>query len=137
MTCDDPKQTRIDYEVGQIWSYRNRPGEDGSHVYIAIIDDADGDRPIFHIFIDGLKVKNPRSDTGYSKKISHAPVDKASLDASLTELLGRTDEIPDISDGYEIWREALNSGKAGVFDISVAEVIECIEDALVRINRVQ
>ena len=117
------------YEVGQIWQYKTREGEETSHIYIAQIDTMNNYGNIYHIYIDGLTLKNPYSATGYQSVLPHAPVDKEALDASVIELLKSDAEMPDISEGYSYWREAFDSGQAGVFTAPIDQIIQFIEEA--------
>jgi hypothetical protein len=38
--------------------------------------------------------------------------------------------LPDFLEGYMQWRDAFDRGKAGVFQISVAEAIDRLENSL-------
>lgn len=118
----------IDFDVGQLWSYRTRAGEDDSRIYIARVDRDFGTRPIYHLYIDGLKLKNPMLEGKVQDHLVHVPVSKESLEASVISLIRRDVTPPDISEGYEIWREAFAKGQAGVFTMSVQQAVQYIED---------
>ena len=65
--------------------------------------------------------------------LPHAPVDRNTLDNSVTELVGALSTEPsDFADGYEIWKESFETGDAGVFDIPVTQIIEFVEDTVNR-----
>jgi hypothetical protein len=117
------------FEVGQVWSYRTRPGEDASRLYIARIDRNLGSQPIFHLYIDGLKLKNPLAEGEVQDHLPHVPVSRQTLEASVIALQQENVLPPDISEGYVIWREAFERGEAGVFTLSVQQLIQYIEDA--------
>ena len=121
-----------DYEVGQVWEYKTRPGEEASRIYIARIDENERLGRIFHIYVDGLKIKNKHTDSGYQTALRHSPVDKSTLDSSVTELIliDAEKDVPDVSEGYKVWKEAFDSGRAGVFNIPVARIIESIESII-------
>ena len=115
------------FERGQIWGYKTRAHESASKLYIAQIDVLGNDN-IYHIFVDGLSLKNRNLPSGIQTELPHAPVDQKSLDISVTDLLGYAEEVPDISEGYAVWREAFDRDDAGSFNISIAEIVQYIED---------
>ncbi len=119
----------IDFREGQAWSYRNRPGEEASLIYIARIDRDLGTKPIFHLYIDGLKLKNPLIEGQVQDVLHHVPASQEALEASVVELVQAAAGVPDISEGYAIWRTAFEKGQAGVFTIPVAQIVQHIEDA--------
>ena len=81
-------------------------------------------------YVGGLKIKNPQSPTGYGEDISHMPISVDSLKASVTELVNTAESLPGYEEGYGIWREVFDSGKAGIFTISVAECVEFMEQTI-------
>lgn len=117
-----------DYREGQIWRYDARPGEEASRLYIVKIDEVEGYGRIYHIFVEGLRIKNPRTPSGFQDQLPHAPVVEATLDRSVTELVGETNSMPDFVDGYAVWKEAFDKGEAGAFNIPVADIVSAIED---------
>ena len=119
----------IDFQVGQVWSYRTRPNEQNSQLYVVRIDRDLGSRPIFHIYVDGLKLKNPRIKGGIQTQLAHMPVSQESLDASVVSMVQANASLPDITEGYVIWREAFLDGRAGVFTMTVGEAVQYIENA--------
>ena len=118
-----------EFSVGQIWEYKTRATELGSKVTILKIDFLN-DQEIIHIYVGGLKLKNPQSPTGYGEDISHMPISPDALKESVTELVNQTESLPNFEEGYEIWREAFDSGKAGIFTISVKECVEFMEQTI-------
>ena len=119
----------LHFEEGQVWRYQARAHESESKLYIVRIDELSGYR-IFHIFLDGLSLKNQNTESGIQTELPHAPVDQESLEKSLLEFQGYTDTPPDISEGYSIWREAFDSGDAGAFNIPISAVVQYIEDVV-------
>lgn len=118
------------YAVGQVWEYRTREGESLSRLYIVHIDEHEKMGKIYHIYVDGVEIKNPHMDGGIQDVLPHAPVDEKTLELSLTKKVGMTKQLPDISEGYSVWKEAFDSGEGGVFNISVSQIIECIEQVV-------
>lgn len=123
-------QAMAGYEVGQVWAYKTRPGEEASRIYIAKIDEDATLGKIFHIYVDGLRIKNRRTDSGFQTALPHSPVDESTLDASVTNLVETVEDLPDISEGYAYWKDAYDSGQGGVFNIPVAQIIEYIESII-------
>jgi len=119
----------IDFQVGQVWSYETRQGEEASKVYIAKIDRDIGTRTIYHIYVDGLHLKNPMMEGGEQDSLTHVPVSRQALEASVTGEPDFRTTIPNIAEGYVIWREAFLQGQAGVFTMPVNQVVQHIEDA--------
>ena len=119
----------IDFQVGQAWSYDARPGEEASQIYVAKIDRDLATRTIYHIYVDGLKLKNPLIEGGVQDDLPHVPISREALEASVTGEPRMLTQIPDISEGYVIWRDAFVEGQAGVFTAPVKQVVQHIEDA--------
>lgn len=119
----------IDFQVGQVWSYETRQGEEASKVYIAKIDRDIGPRTIYHIYVDGLHLQNPMMEGGEQDFLTHVPITKQALEASVTGEPDFRTEIPNIAEGYVIWREAFLQGQTGVYTMPVNQVVQHIEDA--------
>jgi hypothetical protein len=119
----------IEFKPGQIWAYQTRPGEEASKLYLARIDRGLGSRALFHLYIDGLQLKNPKFSGGVQDHLVHLPISREALEASVTELLQSDAVMPDISEGYALWLLSFEQGQAGVFTIPVAQAIQHIEGA--------
>ena len=117
------------FEEGQIWRYHTRPGEEASRLFIARIDRGIGTQTIYHIYLDGLKLKNPLYEGGVQDHLPHAPVTRQSLEMSVTELLEENATMPDIAEGYAAWLLAFEKGQAGFFTLPVNQIVQHIEDA--------
>ena len=65
-----------DFEEGQIWKYKARTGEEASLVYIVKIDKQYKTGYIFHIYVEGLKLKNKHIPGGVKSHLPHSPVEK-------------------------------------------------------------
>src|SRR3546814_3123222 len=68
---------------GQIWRYQTRPGEEASRLFIARIDHGLSSQPIYHIYLDGLKLRNPLMAGGVQETLPFAPVSREALEASV------------------------------------------------------
>lgn len=49
--------------------------------------------------------------------LPHVPVDDQTMKNSITKLINTTKNPPDISAGYGVWKEAIDAGDGGVFNI--------------------
>lgn len=126
---DAAPMTETKYKAGQVWSYQARQGEEGSHLYIVRVDPDEKLGVIYHIYVDGIRIKNPHSPSGNQDHLPHSPVTKKTLDDSVTSLVtDHADTLPDISEGYAAWREAFDNNQGGVFTIPVKQIVQYIED---------
>jgi hypothetical protein len=120
----------VTFHAGEVWRYHTRPSEPDSIVIIVRVDEEPESGTVVHVFVDGLRVRNPRHPEGFSGAISHMPFTESAMAASVTELLGQADALPPFEEGYESWRSAWDAGEAGVFTITVAEAVEVMEQAI-------
>ncbi|MDR2852587.1 MAG: hypothetical protein LBV61_05985 [Burkholderiaceae bacterium] len=118
------------FEAKQVWQYKTRPGESDSRLYIIKAESWPNGERIFHIYVDKLKIKNPMLADGVQTVVPHAPVSEQTLKLSVTRFQKKTDVLPDIAEGYSAWKEQYDQGGAGVFTISVSEIINIIEGAV-------
>jgi hypothetical protein len=112
--------------IGQIWKYKTRPGEDGSRLTILKTESHPKLGGIIHIAVDGLRMKNPLASGGMSSMVGHMPYQEAALRASLVGVAGQSPDAPDL-DGYKIWKDAFDQGKAGIWSIPLSEAIGAME----------
>ena len=119
--------TAADFSQGQVWSYRTRPSEPESSVLINLVETDPRFGKIFHISVRGVLVKNKQAPSGITTELPHFPVSRGTLEKSLVALQGRDSPNPDYREGYETWKQAFDAGRAGVFDASVAEIVDLIE----------
>lgn len=114
-------------KVGQIWKYKNRTGEDSSTVTILKIEKYEKGDTIIHIRVDNIKIYSPQSATGFSNVVDHLPYSKNALLKSITKLVGQTNDLPDFSEGYNLWKEAWDSGAAGYWTTDLKEAINGVD----------
>lgn len=119
-----------EYSEGQIWSYKVRAGEEGSTVMINKVEENEVLGNIFHISLSGVNVKTPLAVDKPIRTLPHFPVSGKTLEASLLTLLGKSDPNPDYLEGYNTWKAAFDAGEAGVFDITIAEIVGVVEEAM-------
>lgn len=115
---------------GQVWEYTSRPTESGSTLLINKVESDPQLGTIFHISVRAVKVKNKRAPSGITTDLPHFPVSARTLQSSVTKLLRTESPNPAYLEGYATWRRAFDEGKAGIFTISVAEIVETVETSI-------
>ncbi len=127
------KKDDMKYNVGQEWKYKTRQGEENSTLKILKIEEYPTIGKVVHISLSGLKMKNPQHPTGIADKISHLPITEEALDKSIISIKNDTRQMPDSTemDGYSYWKKEFDKGNAGVFSISVSEIVNSIEKSIV------
>jgi hypothetical protein len=119
-----------DYSEGQVWSYKTRLGEEQSTVLINKIETHERLGKIFHISVDGVKVRNRHSKNGVTTEFPHFPVSEETLRKSVIKLLGKKAPNPEYIEGYKTWKAAFDAGEAGIFTISVSEIVGFVEELI-------
>jgi hypothetical protein len=128
--------TARDFVAGQLWSYHTRPGEEASLVLIDLVETVPNLGAVYHISVLRVHLPSWKDDSRPETDLPHFPVLKETLEKSLVAHVGERAPLEDYRRGYEIWRDAFNAGKAGAFNISVAEIIDVVEQNVAK-NRPQ
>lgn len=115
------------YQVGQVWEYETRVGEQNSRMTIVALTEHEQHGLIVNISLDNLRIPYAHSEDGFLNGLSHSPCSVEAIDNSVISLLGIVDELPDFQEGYNEWKTALDAGKAGVFGGTIKEIISTIE----------
>ena len=118
------------YKVGQIWKYQTRPNETESLLTIVKVELQHETEVAVHIHVDGLCIKPNEPGGTPGTTASHLPFSEQAMDASVIHLITQAEQLPSFEEGYKIWREAFLKGEAGIFSITVAQVIDFIESTL-------
>jgi hypothetical protein len=118
------------YEIGQVWHYHSRRGEDDSTLTIVKIESYPRIGAVIHIVVEGVRMINPDRPDDLIRQIGHMPFGDAALDASVTDLMGHRVSLPSFEEGYREWRQAFDDGDAGMFIITVAEAIDFLEQSI-------
>lgn len=119
-----------EFSEGQVWSYKTRNGEQGSKLLINKVEADPKLGSVYHISLSGVHVQNPSAPSGINTELPHFPVSKQTLEQSCIKLLGRSEPNPQYLDGYSAWKSAFDQGRAGIFTISVAEIVDAVETAV-------
>ncbi|TSA85877.1 hypothetical protein FNU79_08830 [Deinococcus detaillensis] len=118
----------MDFEAGQRWHYHTREGEEQSTLGI-LRREVNNGRALLHIRIEGIILPNPRAENGIQTVLGHTPISAEALEKSVT-FRAEQAFVPDDFSGYETWREAFIRQEAGVFTISVKEILDVVEQGL-------
>lgn len=118
------------FVVGQQWSYATRAQDTGSTVVVLRLEVHEELGTIVHISVNGVRIRNPAAPGSYTDTVSHVPIAAESLQGSVTELLQASHPVHEFEEGYSHWKAAFDSGNAGIFTISVSEVVEFLEQSL-------
>jgi hypothetical protein len=117
-----------DFNEGQVWSYKARPGEEESTLLINKLEDDPKLGHIYHISISKVQIK---SGPGvFTDQMPHLPVSRQTLELSCTNLVGRSEPNPMYLPGYRMWKQAFDAGHAGIYTISIAEILDLAEKML-------
>ncbi len=118
------------FSVGQVWQYRTRAAEPTSTLLINKVEVEPKLGEVFHVSVRDVRVKNQHAPNGLSTELPHFPVSRATLQASVTRLVGTAPVNPEYREGYETWRRAFEEGNAGIFTIPVAEIVAHVESII-------
>ena len=117
------------YEVGQVWSYKTRESENDSKIIILKIDADYDETEIIHVCVEDVAIKTPDSHEKPIDYISHMPFSREAIDSSVIDIIDRI-EVPDFSEGYNVWKEGYTKGEAGIFSIPVSKAVEYMETTI-------
>lgn len=113
----------MELKARQRWKYKAPRGESDARVVICKIEGT-GEREVFHIRVEGLW-----RACGQIQAVKHLPVSRATLESSLTTLVGDIplDDMPtDWRQGYRMWKEA----KGGIYTIPLVDCLDALEKTI-------
>jgi hypothetical protein len=118
------------YEVGQVWSYQSRAGDDSSVVLINLIETDPKLGAIYHISVLHVHIPGVTNNSKAATDLPHLPVSKETLDKSVVALVGHREVLSGYREGYDLWRTAFDAGHAGIYTLSVADIVTLLEETL-------
>jgi hypothetical protein len=119
-----------DYAAGQVWTYHTKPGDEGSTLQINKVEQDPELGAIFHISVFGLRIHNSRVAGGILTELPHLPVSKETLDKSVESLSYAPVRPVAYEEGYAHWKREFDAGRAGIYTISVAEIVTLAEQTM-------
>lgn len=112
------------FQAGQVWAFKTPDGQPNAKLTVLQVEDGGKIGTIVHIAISGVAFGDGQTT------ISHLPFAESAVEQSVTSLDRESGPVPDFSEGYQLWREAWEAGKGGVFTIPVAEAFDIVTGAL-------
>lgn len=112
------------FHPGQVWGFKSPEGQPNARLTILRVEEGAKVGRIVHIAISGVSYGDGHSS------IPHLPFSEAAIEGSVTTLDSERSPLPDYAEGYKQWRSAFDSGKGGVFTISVAKAYSAVTGAL-------
>jgi hypothetical protein len=123
----------IDFKPGQVWTFKGRPQDGDTHLGILAVTEHEKLGTICSIAITNVTIRNPHVENGVQEMLPHAPVVASVVEAAVGQLVaedGPTSDDPEFNEAFNQWLEPFEEGKAGVFTISVVEILDLIETAV-------
>lgn len=120
------------FRAGQVWSFKARSGERGATLTVLLVERLPGIGEVVHFRLDGLHVRSPENPGGFADSIDHLPINGEALARSVTTLVRDEEPLPDFMDDVRAWRRLVATRRAGVYNMTVAEIVEFIEQKLNR-----
>lgn len=115
---------------GELWKYDSREGEEESYVVIRKIEEDDRLGCIIHVSIKNVSLKSKNTELGVLDSIGHSPFSDKALLPCLIEKLDGIDSDDGWEEGYGMWKEGFDAGKAGIYSISIKDSVERMESIL-------
>jgi len=119
-----------DYEPGQIWKAKGRPKDPDPKVIILKVERGSPVGDVVFIAVDGLKICLPNGECGGA--FFPLAMSVEALDESVLEPIGRTDKLPDVTGGYEFWKQGVEKGIPVTNKAPLSQVLDGIESGSVR-----
>ena len=104
MTASQPA-----YAAGQLWRCAGRTPDENPTVLINQVDRHPLGGEIYHVTLDGLRLKNPRAPGGVVTRLPHIPIIAQGLDASQAVFAGEQAPDPAYREGYAQWKAAFDA----------------------------
>lgn len=113
---------------GQVWKYKTRQGEQASTLTILKVESYKDLGSVVHIRVDSIRMINPLKGNVVTD-IPHLPFKEDAVQKSVTEMVRISSAIPKFQEGYDTWKSAYLTGKAGAFDTTVSATLTAMLEA--------
>ena len=115
----------VELRTGQVWTFENAPAEE-TRIIIGDIEPFDDDVAV-SVSILGVPFQKIADGRFVGGAMYHLPFSETALKPALLELVSENEPLPaGYSDGYEMWKEAVERGEAGIFIITPADILESV-----------
>ena len=108
------------FRAGQIWAFKTPVNQPNAKLVVLRVENGGKLGTIVHIALTGLSYGEGQNT------IRHLPFAERAIEQSVTKLERESGPVPDFAEGYQMWRDAFDAGKAGVFTITVAEACDMV-----------
>ena len=115
------------FAAGQRWQCKGRSADESPTLLINLVETHPRGGSIYHITVEGLKLRHPAAPGGVMQKLAHLPVTIETLQHSVTTQLADAEPDPAYLEGYWQWRKAFDANQAGVFGNTLANVLHILE----------
>ncbi len=110
-----------DFEIGQSWTYRTRPGENQSVLTIRGKDEHPIYGTIFHLTVLDVVLRPGQ------REVPHLAISEEALNASVVHPAARGAPLSHFETEYAEWLARFRAGRANVYSVPVAEALTGIE----------
>lgn len=115
-----PTPVTSKFHAGQVWAFTPPTNQPNARLTILRVESDAKLGTIVHIAISGVAYGDGQTH------IQHLPFSEPAIERSVTKLEQESGPVPDFAEGYQAWRQAFDSGKGGVFTITVAEAFDAV-----------
>ena len=123
--------TEFRYQPGQVWSYKDAPRPD-SRAIVGKVENIAGTGWVVSVCVTNVYLPNWQTREPELNAISHAPMTAEAMDSSVVAQTGTGEPIDGFAESYSEWRALFGKNEAGVFIITVADVVKFIGEAIAK-----
>ena len=125
-----PTSSDSRYQVGQRWRCQGRSADEQPLLLINEISTHPRGGLIYHISLQGLKIRNARTPGQLLTEMAYLPVAVQTLEHSGLVLLDTQPLNPAYREGRQQWQAAFDAGNAAVYGNTIAAITHLIEKQL-------
>lgn len=118
------------YHVGQRWQCQGRTADNPPLLLINEISTHPRGGLIYHISLQDIRVRNPRTPGKLLTEMAYLPVAVQTLEHSGLQLRDIQPINPAYQEGRQQWQAAFDAGNAAVYGNTVAAIVHLIEKQL-------
>lgn len=111
------------FHAGQVWAFHTPRDQPNARLTVLRVEDGGKVGTVVHIAISDVLFGDGQTT------LPHLPFAESAIERSVTTLERESGPTPDFANGYQLWRQAFDAGKGGVFTITVADAFETVTGA--------